>query len=116
MRHILIMICACLFGCIWTASGEDSSDRDIRLMSYNIRNCMGMDGITDYQRIANIIEKVAPDVLALQEVDSMTNRSNHHDVLVELAKRTAMYPIFAKAIDYDGGKYGIGAEKSRIDP
>lgn len=108
MRHILIMICACLFGCIWTASGEDSSDRDIRLMSYNIRNCMGMDGITDYQRIANIIEKVAPDVLALQEVDSMTNRSNHHDVLVELAKRTAMYPIFAKAIDYDGGKYGIG--------
>ena len=47
-------------------------------------------------------------MVAIQEVDSMTNRSGQKYVLGEIAERTQMHGYFAPAIDYDGGKYGIG--------
>jgi endonuclease/exonuclease/phosphatase family metal-dependent hydrolase/Icc-related predicted phosphoesterase len=77
-------------------------------MSYNIHNGIGMDKKVDYQRIADVITKTAPDVVALQELDSVTNRSKDVDVLAQLASLTAMYPVFGASITYDGGKYGIG--------
>lgn len=107
MKHLLIALLFVFLG-YGKTNGEELPDRDIRVMSYNIRNGIGMDGKMDFQRIADVIGKASPDIVALQEIDSMTNRSGQHDVLVEVAKRTAMYPMFAKAIDYDGGKYGIG--------
>ena len=80
----------------------------LRLMTYNVRNANGMDGICNYQRVANVINNARPDIVAIQELDSMTARSNRTDVLKELAERTQLHPCFAPAIDYDGGKYGIG--------
>ena len=80
----------------------------LRLMTYNIKNATGMDGVCDFQRIANVINNASPDVVAVQEVDSVTNRSNQKYVLGEIAERTQMYACFAPAIEYDGGKYGIG--------
>lgn len=80
----------------------------VKLMSYNIKNGVGMDNRSNIQRVANVITATRPNVVALQEVDSMTARSGHRYILGELAERTNMYPYFAPAIDYDGGKYGIG--------
>lgn len=79
-----------------------------RIMSYNIRNAGGMDNITDYKRIADIIETVSPDIVSLQEIDSVTTRSNQADVLKEIADITRMHYTYAPAIPYQGGKYGIG--------
>lgn len=84
------------------------AQQPLRLMTYNIKNGCGMDDVCSYQRIADAINKVTPDVVALQEVDSVTNRSNHKYVLGEIAKLTDMSAYFAPAIDFDGGKYGIG--------
>jgi endonuclease/exonuclease/phosphatase family metal-dependent hydrolase len=67
-----------------------------------------MDNVTDYQRIADVINGVAPDVVALQELDSVTNRSKGVDVLTRLASLTAMYQVYGASIPYDGGQYGIG--------
>lgn len=88
----------------------------LRLMTYNIKNGCGMDNVCSYQRIADVINRAAPDVVALQEVDSVTNRSNRKYVLGEIAKLTEMSAYFAPAIDFDGGKYGIGllAKKAPI--
>ena len=80
----------------------------IRLMTYNVQNCRGIDNVVDYQRIADVILKTAPDALALQELDSATNRSKQVDVLTHLASLTAMYCVFGASIGYDDGKYGIG--------
>lgn len=80
----------------------------LRILSYNIRNAKGLDNVTDYKRIANVIDKGNSDVVALQELDSVTKRSNGKDVLVELAKETGMYSSYAAAIDFSGGKYGVG--------
>ena len=77
-------------------------------MSYNIRNGLGMDNCRDLQRVADVINANAPNLVAVQEIDSMTARSGGRDVLGELAALTGLVPIYAPAIDYDGGKYGVG--------
>lgn len=77
-------------------------------MTYNIKNGYGMDDVRDPSRVASVIDRQGADIVAVQEVDSMTNRSGKRYVLGELAAQTAMYPVYAPAINYDGGKYGIG--------
>ena len=83
-------------------------DNTLRMMSYNIRNGIGTDTIRNLERTADVIIKQKPDILAVQEVDSVTRRSKGIDVLNELAKKTLMHPIYAPAINFNGGKYGIG--------
>ena len=102
MKKNLLFIFAALF--IFSAQAQNT----LKLMSYNIKNANGMDNVCNFQRIANVINNTAPDVVAIQEVDSMTNRSGQKYVLGEIAERTQMHGYFAPAIDYDGGKYGIG--------
>ena len=80
----------------------------VQIMSYNVRHCAGMDLVVDYDRTAEVIVKNQPDVVALQELDSMTGRSGRKYQLEELAKRTSYFPVFGKAIDYNGGGYGVG--------
>ena len=84
------------------------NQRQVRVMSYNVRHCAGIDMVLDYDRTAAVISKHQPDVVALQELDSMTGRSSHRYQLGELAERTQYHSIFGSAIDYDGGKYGVG--------
>jgi endonuclease/exonuclease/phosphatase family metal-dependent hydrolase len=80
----------------------------VKILTYNVRNCRGMDDITDYNRIANVITGVEPDVVALQELDSATLRSNGIVVLNELSSHTNMFKTYGASIAYQGGKYGIG--------
>ncbi len=81
---------------------------EVRLMSYNVRNCLGLDGKVSYDRVARVINEANPDAVAIQELDSMTSRFPDQDVLRNLAERTGMYPVYAASIDFRGGKYGIG--------
>lgn len=80
----------------------------LQVMSYNVRHCAGMDKALDYDRTAAVIQRQLPDVVALQELDSMTGRSGRRYQLGELASHTLYHPVFGAAIDYDGGKYGVG--------
>ncbi|RRD62448.1 endonuclease/exonuclease/phosphatase family protein [Tannerella forsythia] len=80
----------------------------VRILSYNIRNARGTDDIVDYDRVAGVINRVAANCVAIQELDSATRRSNGDIVLDEIARRTRMYAVFNSSIKYDGGKYGIG--------
>ena len=84
------------------------SSKDLRVMCYNVRNCKGMDLKLDYDRCAKVINRVKPDVVAVQELDSMTTRYPGHYALGELASRTGMHDYYAPSINYKGGKYGIG--------
>lgn len=82
--------------------------RDIKVMTYNVRSGLGMDRVRTPERPSAVIAALQPDIIAIQEVDSATQRSNKQYVLGEIAARTAMMPLYAPAIDYDGGRYGIG--------
>lgn len=79
-----------------------------RLMSFNIQHGEGMDQKIDIERIGNVILNVAPEVVGLQEVDSVVNRSCNIDIMQLLAEQTGMYPTFGYSILHDGGKYGNG--------
>ena len=94
--------------CMLAMAASAYSQDYLKLMSYNIRNTKGMDNVRNVQRIANVINNEAPDVVAVQELDSMTTRSNQTYVLAEVAERTQMHASYAPAISFQGGKYGIG--------
>ena len=75
MKHFYFLLCM-----LAMAASAHSQDY-LKLMSYNIRNAKGMDNVRNVQRIANVINNEAPDVVAVQELDSMTTRSNQTYVL-----------------------------------
>ena len=87
---------------------EEPAEGVIRILTYNIRNCIGMDGKTDFDRVADVIKAINPHVVALQEVDSVTRRMDDADVLKILAEKTGMYYRYGPAISFQGGKYGNG--------
>ena len=79
----------------------------VRVMSYNVRNGHGIDGVKDINRCADVIKKAQPDVIAVQELDSMSSRNKKY-VLGELAKLTGYNDYYHRTIPYKGGAYGIG--------
>lgn len=87
------------------SAGENST---VNLLTYNVRNCKGMDDVINFDRVAAVINKAGVECVAIQELDSGTQRANGLSVLHELAKRTNMIPTYRSSIDYQGGKYGIG--------
>ena len=99
-----IVLALVLWSITLAVLGQDT----LKVMTYNVRHCAGMDLVLDYDRTAAVIIQQQPDVVALQELDSLTGRSEHRYQLGELASRTQYYPIFGSAIEYDGGKYGVG--------
>lgn len=117
-RLIVALIAAMTASAMTTAHAGDGAEPDsslITVMSYNVHNGIGLDGHTDYARTGRTIGRHSPDIVAVQEVDSATARSGGRYVLAELGAATGMRHTFAPAIDFQGGKYGIGI-LSREDP
>ena len=81
---------------------------ELCIMSYNVRHCRGMDNKIDYKRTADVLNRVSPHFVALQELDSATSRSNGKVCIEELGKETGMHASYASAIKFGGGSYGIG--------
>ena len=95
-----------LFLLLLTILSTEAQDT-LRIMSYNIRNCKGLDNIYDIQRTADVIRNSGADIIAIQEVDSVTRRSKGVDIADTLAILCKMHAYYSTAIEYDGGKYGV---------
>ena len=80
---------------------------DVRMMSYNIRHGAGLDGHMNIQGQADVIRAENPDFVGLQEVDVNTERNGRIDERAEYEKLTGLHATFAKAIDCQGGDYGV---------
>lgn len=78
----------------------------IRVVSYNIHHGEGTDGKLDLPRIAQVLSDAQADIIALQEVDHNTKRTNKVDQAAELAKLLKMNHVFGGNIDLQGGRYG----------
>jgi endonuclease/exonuclease/phosphatase family metal-dependent hydrolase len=83
-----------------------SIGQSLRLLTYNIHHAQNESGVIDVKGIADFILKTNPDLVALQEVDSVCSRSKKIDIAAELGRLTGMYYYFGKAMNYDGGGYG----------
>lgn len=80
----------------------------LRVLTYNIHHGRATDGTFDYERLATTIEKLQPDVVALQEVDNKTNRASGIDQAAKLGQRLKMKHVFGNALYYSDGQYGEG--------
>ena len=81
----------------------------VRVMTYNLR----FGELASLEELANHIKSFKPDFVALQEVDSKTDRTRapHQkgkDFISELSYHTGLFGLYAKTIDYATGYYGIG--------
>lgn len=84
------------------------SNRDrLRVVSYNIKHGLGMDGKLDLNRAGALLNNLHPDIVGLQEVDHLAKRSNEVDQAKVLGEQTGMQSAFGSFMDFQGGKYGL---------
>jgi endonuclease/exonuclease/phosphatase family metal-dependent hydrolase len=104
-RSRIIWLFALLVACLQIFGAPKK--QVLRVMSYNIHVGVGMDQKLDLERIADVINKQHPDLVALQEVDRGVRRTQGIDEIAELGKLTKLNYAFAHNIDYQGGEYGV---------
>jgi len=94
-----------------TQSAVPALDFTVSLMDYNTHNCIGTDNVYDAFRISKVLSAYSPDCIAVQEIDSVTQRQETKGryVLGEIARNMGMESVFYPTLDsYRSGKYGIG--------
>ena len=89
-------------------SGMAQESVRLRVLTYNIFHGATMKGDFNLDTIADVITSLKPDLVALQEVDRLTNRARKMDLVTELGFRTKLAPLFGRAMYYDSGEYGEG--------
>lgn len=80
----------------------------LKVMTYNIAGAAASTGVRSLEGLAEVIKRVDPDIVAIQEVDAFTTR-NGKDVHLarDLAALCGMdHWFFAKAMDFHDGEYG----------
>lgn len=110
MRAWFRVLCAVVVLFFSTVCGEvfaQQAQRTLRVLTYNIHHGEGTDGKLDLERIAKVIKAENPDLVALQEVDQGTQRTGGVDQATRLGELTGLHAVFGKAMDYQGGAYGL---------
>lgn len=80
--------------------------RRLRVMTYNIHSCIGMDGRISPSRIARVIRSFDPDIVALQEVDCGCVRTRNDDQDKLIADELEMHTSFCCTVQRGEGSYG----------
>ncbi|OBY35238.1 endonuclease [Providencia rettgeri] len=93
-----------------------SNKPTIKVATYNIgKNELASD-VSNLDGLNKAIAKIDADVIVLTEIDNKTARSKKVHQLEEIAKANKMDFAFGKALDFDGGEYGVGIlSKYKID-
>lgn len=104
-----------LYALIFLAGPGISFAQEIKIISYNIYHGEYPDQASkpNLADIANLFIQLQPEVIALQEVDSMTERSARIysepiDLIKKLSWETGYRGYFGKAMEFGGGGYGEG--------
>ncbi|MES2923118.1 MAG: endonuclease/exonuclease/phosphatase family protein [Verrucomicrobiota bacterium] len=80
---------------------------EIRIMTYNIHSCVGIDSKIRPERIARVINHFDPDIVAVQEVDCHRPRSGGHDQAQLIADHLRMTHVFKAMFEEQNERYGI---------
>lgn len=86
---------------------EAAEPTTLRLVAYNIKHGRGMDSRVDLKRIASVLRKLKPDLVALQEIDHTCTRSGKVDQAAALGALLGMHHRFGNFMDFQGGQYGL---------
>jgi len=77
-----------------------------RIVTYNVRRCVGNDRRLDVGRIADVLAALEPDIVALQELDVGRARTGHVDQANEIAQALDMACHFNAAMRVEKELYG----------
>ena len=77
-----------------------------RIVTYNIRAGLGMDGVRSISRIGDVLAPLDADAICLQEVDQHVPRSRVADQPKFLGMRLDMHSMFQRNLILGGGGYG----------
>jgi endonuclease/exonuclease/phosphatase family metal-dependent hydrolase len=78
----------------------------LRLMTYNVHGCGGMDGRVSPRRVARVLRGAMPDVVALQELDLGRRRSRAEDQAAIIARELGMQAVFCPTVTRGEEHYG----------
>lgn len=83
------------------------SRSSLRVVTYNIRRCLGNDGHSSLDRIAEVLAECEADVIALQEVDVCRKRSGGVDQAERIGARLGVSEVhFHPALQVADERYG----------
>ncbi len=88
------------------AADPRNDHRTVRIMTYNIHSCIGMDGKISHKRIARVIAQYCPDIVALQELDVGRARTGRVDQADLIAQHLQMNYHFLPTTQVRKGLYG----------
>lgn len=108
------LLTSCRTACILTALAAFLSPSiscaqqktTLRVLCYNIHYGQGTDGVYDVPRLAEVIRRTKPDLVALQEVDVGVKRSDRMHEARMLGELTGMAVRFGPTQHYEGGLFG----------
>jgi len=78
----------------------------VRILTYNVHSCIGLDGRLSPERIARVIARHAPDIVALQEVDVGRSRTGHLDQARAIADALEMSLAFHPTVTVADERFG----------
>ncbi len=85
---------------------KDHERRTLRVMTYNVHSCIGMDGKLSPKRIARLIALHDPDIVCLQELDVGRARTGGVDQALRIAEYLEMDFHFHPSIHMEEERYG----------
>ncbi|MFU0800654.1 MAG: hypothetical protein ACFWUE_08360 [Xylanivirga thermophila] len=86
---------------------EPEEPETIRIMNYNIRTGIGIDGVYDLKRTLQVIRESGADIVGLTEVDvNFSDRSNFDNQVAILSKELDMYSFYGHIYDMDPTEEG----------
>lgn len=81
--------------------GKNRKAPIVKVMSFNIAHGLGMDGIVDLEKTAEVIEDSCATIIALQEVDRyFSARSSFVDQVEWLSQRLGMYAAYGANMNF----------------
>ncbi len=83
-----------------------TSGRTLRVATYNVHGCVGMDRQRSEARIAEVIAELSADIIGLQELDRGRGRSASVDQTSAIAGRLGWQSHFHPAMQQRDGHYG----------
>lgn len=79
----------------------------MRIVTYNTRGSLGMDGLRDTRRIADVVRGLSPDIVCFQEIHQRLAWSGREDQPAALRRLLARELVFQKNLTVGFGGYGV---------
>jgi len=78
----------------------------VRVVTYNVHKCVGVDRRYDPERIATVLREIDPDIACLQEVAVRRRNAQHLDQCAFLGEATGCHVVPSAAIREHRGRCG----------